>query len=189
MCHMRIKKQFLIFVLLVFLFRGLLDYIYISSISKYYSYALFFVHFNWYKYLISYVLMELIVVFIPYRGKRISDLGILIVFLFITIPVISYWALADRVNEYVVITALSTILLALLSKKKIIINHGLVSNQVSKINPIIVPTTTAATSSVPNLKALPINEPLFSLLDRICFCMMPKSDFTIGHHYFHNMQM
>jgi hypothetical protein len=50
-------------------------------------------------------------------------------------------------------------------KKKIIINHGLVSNQLSKINPIFVPTATAATSYVPNLKALPINEPLFSLSD------------------------
>ena len=48
-------------------------------------------------------------------------------------------------------------------KKKIIINQGLVSNKVSKINPIIVPTATAATNSVPNLKALPINEPLLSL--------------------------
>ena len=50
-------------------------------------------------------------------------------------------------------------------KKKVIINQGLVSNQLSKINPIIVPTATAATSSVPNLKALPINEPFFSLSD------------------------
>jgi hypothetical protein len=64
--------------------------------------------------------MELIVVFIPYRGKRISDLGILIVFLFITIPVISYWALADRGNGYVIIVSLFTIFLSLLSKKKVI---------------------------------------------------------------------
>ena len=48
-------------------------------------------------------------------------------------------------------------------KKKPIINQGLVSNQLSKINPIIVPTDTAATNSVPNLKALPINEPFFSV--------------------------
>ena len=41
------------------------------------------------------------------------------------------------------------------TKKNIIINHGLVSNQVSKINPIIVPTNTAETSSVLSLKALP----------------------------------
>ena len=42
------------------------------------------------------------------------------------------------------------------TKKNIIINHGLVSNQLSKINPIIVPTNTAATNSVLNLKACPI---------------------------------
>ena len=41
-------------------------------------------------------------------------------------------------------------------RKKIIINNGLVSNQLSKINPIIVPTNTAATNSVLNLKACPI---------------------------------
>ena len=34
---------------------------------------------------------------------------------------------------------------------------------------IIVPTATAATSSVPNLKALPINAPFFSLSDRTFF--------------------
>ena len=33
------------------------------------------------------------------------------------------------------------------AKKNVIINQGLVSNQLSKINPIIVPTATDATSS------------------------------------------
>src|SRR5210317_109439 len=51
-------------------------------------------------------------------------------------------------------------------KKNNIINQGLVSNQLSKINPIIVPTRTAETSSVPNLKAFPINE-AFSALSLI----------------------
>ena len=49
-------------------------------------------------------------------------------------------------------------------KKNVIINQGLVSNQLSKINPIIVPTTPAATNSVPSLKADPKNIPFFSLL-------------------------
>ena len=40
-------------------------------------------------------------------------------------------------------------------KKKLIVNHGLVSNQLSKINPKVVPTTTAATNSVLIFKALP----------------------------------
>ena len=54
-------------------------------------------------------------------------------------------------------------------KKKIIINQGLVSNQLSKINPIIVPTETAAPNSVPNLKALPIKDPRFSVLESNSF--------------------
>ena len=41
------------------------------------------------------------------------------------------------------------------TKKNTNINHGLVPNQLSKINPIIVPTTTAATISVLILKAIP----------------------------------
>jgi hypothetical protein len=41
------------------------------------------------------------------------------------------------------------------TKKNININHGLVSNQLSKINPIIVPTTTAATISALILNAIP----------------------------------
>ena len=40
-------------------------------------------------------------------------------------------------------------------KKKLIVNHGLVPNQLSKINPNVVPTTTAATNSVLIFKALP----------------------------------
>ena len=40
-------------------------------------------------------------------------------------------------------------------KKKQIVNNGLVSNQLSKINPIVVPTTTAATNSVLIFNALP----------------------------------
>ena len=39
--------------------------------------------------------------------------------------------------------------------KKQIVNSGLVSNQPSKRNPIIDPTTTAATNSVLIFKALP----------------------------------
>ena len=44
------------------------------------------------------------------------------------------------------------------TKKNIKINHGLVPKVLSKINPIIVPTTTAETSSVLSLKALPIGD-------------------------------
>jgi len=40
-------------------------------------------------------------------------------------------------------------------KKKLIINNGLVPNQLSKRNPIIDPTTTEATNSVLIFKALP----------------------------------
>ena len=43
-------------------------------------------------------------------------------------------------------------------KKNININHGLVPKVLSKINPIIVPTTTADTNSVLNLKAVPMEE-------------------------------
>ena len=56
-------------------------------------------------------------------------------------------------------------------KKKLIVNHGLVSNQLSKINPKVVPTTTAATNSVLIFKALPkdaVFEPLFF----ICFVLI-----------------
>ena len=44
------------------------------------------------------------------------------------------------------------------TKKNININHGLVPKVWSKINPIIVPTATADTNSVLNLKAVPIEE-------------------------------
>tara|TARA_B100000686_G_C16215596_1_gene677631 strand:- start:41 stop:259 length:219 start_codon:yes stop_codon:yes gene_type:complete len=40
-------------------------------------------------------------------------------------------------------------------KKKHIVNNGLVSNQLSKINPIVVPTITAATNSVLIFNAIP----------------------------------
>ena len=44
------------------------------------------------------------------------------------------------------------------SKKNIKINQGLVPNQLSKINPIIVPTATADTNSVLILNAVPMLE-------------------------------
>ena len=50
------------------------------------------------------------------------------------------------------------------TKKNININHGLVPKVLSKINPIIVPTATAATNSVLNLKAVPIEEGLSFLI-------------------------
>ena len=49
--------------------------------------------------------------------------------------------------------------------KKNIVNNGLVSNQLSKINPNIEPTATAATNSVLIFNALPKDaalEPSFS---------------------------
>ena len=62
-------------------------------------------------------------------------------------------------------------------KKKIIINQGLVSNQLSKINPIIVPTATAATNSVPSLNANPNKVPL--LLD-----LLDESEFNFDFAIF-----
>ena len=50
------------------------------------------------------------------------------------------------------------------TKKNININQGLVPKVLSKINPIIVPTATAETSSVLNLNAVPIGEGSFFLL-------------------------
>jgi hypothetical protein len=44
------------------------------------------------------------------------------------------------------------------TKKNININHGLVPKVLSKINPIIVPITTAETNSVLSLKAAPSDE-------------------------------
>ena len=52
--------------------------------------------------------------------------------------------------------------------KKQIINKGLVSNQVSKIYPIVVPTTTAATNSVLIFNALP-KDAAFLLADFLSF--------------------
>ena len=56
-------------------------------------------------------------------------------------------------------------------KKKQIVNHGLVPNQLSKINPNVVPTTTAATNSVLILKALP-KDVTFELLFVILFFLI-----------------
>ena len=53
-----------------------------------------------------------------------------------------------------------------LQKKKIKINQGLVPKVLSKINPIIVPTATAETSSVLSLKALPIGDGLCFLFKK-----------------------
>ena len=50
------------------------------------------------------------------------------------------------------------------TKKNININQGLVPKVLSKINPIIVPTATAETNSVLNLKAVPIDDGLSFLL-------------------------
>ena len=50
------------------------------------------------------------------------------------------------------------------TKKNIKINQGLVAKVLSKINPIIVPTTTADTNSVLSLKAAPIGDGLCFLL-------------------------
>jgi hypothetical protein len=55
------------------------------------------------------------------------------------------------------------------TKKNININQGLVPKVLSKINPIIVPTTTADTNSVLNLKAVPIGEGLLFLLYKFFF--------------------
>ena len=55
------------------------------------------------------------------------------------------------------------------TKKNIKINQGLVPKVLSKINPIIVPTATADTNSVLNLKALPIGDGLYFLLAESLF--------------------
>jgi hypothetical protein len=55
------------------------------------------------------------------------------------------------------------------TKKNININQGLVPKVLSKINPIIVPTATAETNSVLNLKAVPIEDGLSFLLYKFFF--------------------
>ena len=64
-------------------------------------------------------------------------------------------------------------------KKKQIINHGLVPNQLSKIYPNVVPTTTAATNSVLILKALPKDvtlEPSFFIKFFLIFFLQSLSE-------------
>ena len=64
-------------------------------------------------------------------------------------------------------------------KKKQIINNGLVPNQLSKRNPIVDPTTTAATSSVLILKALPKDaafEPTFFCSTSLIFFLQFLSE-------------
>ena len=63
------------------------------------------------------------------------------------------------------------------TKKNININQGLVSKVVSKINPIIVPTTTAETNSVLNLKAVPNDEEFSFLLNN---CLLETLFFAIS---------
>ena len=66
------------------------------------------------------------------------------------------------------------------TKKNIKINHGLVPKVLSKINPIIVPTTTAETNSVLSLKAVPIGDGLSFLLSiflREAFFLQSLSEF------------
>ena len=61
--------------------------------------------------------------------------------------------------------------------KKLIVNNGLVSNQLSKINPNVEPTTTAATNSVLIFKALPKDaafEPTIFVLFFLIFYTLRK---------------
>jgi hypothetical protein len=95
-----INKNYLNAGLFVLLYRTLLDFVYYYAISPVYAYAGFVLDINIVKLIESYFLLILVFIFLSKNNEKISSLILQMFFLFMFVPLLTYYSLANASREW-----------------------------------------------------------------------------------------
>lgn len=104
---------------LILLFKFILDYTYVHSVSPLYSYAGLLTDINGDKVAISYLLVAVMGMLLPSGNRKPSDFGLILLFVFIVVPILSLWGLQNEASEFVVMVVTSFAMLQLLMKVRL----------------------------------------------------------------------
>src|SRR5690242_5805050 len=106
----------LLSIVLFIVFKIILDYTFVHSVSPLYAYAGLVTDINPVKLILSYVVLLLLALLLPTGNRRPSDFALIILFMFIIIPILSLWGLQNEASEFVLLTITSFFMLELLMK-------------------------------------------------------------------------
>ena len=106
-------KSNLLYVLSVIIFKLILEFTYWTVINPYYQYMGFYFDPTFSKYIESWILYLCLVYFCPKRLTKPSDLFLLILFLNIITPILSFYALANKSRYFLYISLFCFVLVSL----------------------------------------------------------------------------
>jgi hypothetical protein len=106
----------LLSIVLFILFKIILDYTFVHSVSPLYAYAGLVTDMNPSKIILSYMALLLLAMFLPTGNRRPSDFALVILFVFIVIPILSLWGLQNEASGFVAMVLTSFAMLEILMK-------------------------------------------------------------------------
>jgi hypothetical protein len=114
-----INKNYLKAGLLIVLYRILLDFVYYYAISPVYAYAGFTTDVNVVKLIESYFLLVLVFILLSKNNEKVSSLILQMFFLFMFVPLLTYYSLANTSREWVYLVSFFWIFVNILNRVKI----------------------------------------------------------------------
>ncbi len=97
---MKIKKRGVQEIVLLLVFKALLEVAYVLFVIPNYAYRGFVMEPNGLKFLESYILLILLYLFLPSGAHRISAIGAKLLFVLMVVPTLSLYALANQPRTY-----------------------------------------------------------------------------------------
>ena len=111
------NKQIMLFFFT--LYKIVLDISYIFFVSELFDYAGFPLHFNYFNYILSWILLYFLAFVTPYNIDRASNYFFMSSSLFVLIPLYSLYGLTDWTSEPVVVSTIAISIIYILTNTKI----------------------------------------------------------------------
>lgn len=160
----RIKnKTFTVFTFL-FIYKLLLDYVYIEYVNKYYSYTGFVLDFNIYKYIISIFWFIILFMALPKDNTKPSSIFLQLHFIIMIIPMFTTYAFANESNVFLALSCVCFILECIILKiapnikLRKIKNSNIILYFIIIINTVFVYGMMIKANGIPTLKAINLNK-------------------------------
>lgn len=157
------NKPFTVFTFL-FIYKLLLDYVYIEYVNKYYSYMGFVLDFNMYKYIISILWFIMLFMALPKNNNKPSSIFLHIHFIVMIIPMLTTYAFANESNVFLALSCVCFILECIILKVapniklRKIKNSNIILYSILIINTFFVYGMMIKANGIPTLTALNLNK-------------------------------
>lgn len=125
--HMMNRKS-LIYIILCFIYKIVLDIIYVLAVHPIYGYSGFTLNFNILKYILSFIYFVLILYLIPKNNNRVSYMVLHLHFLVMIIPMFTFYSFANQSDLFMVMIVFCFIMEVILIKQLKPINMAKIKN-------------------------------------------------------------